>query len=174
MRDRAAIPRRGKRRKIMKLTSIKTTTFAHGEYLIDIVERDDLFEAWLNKDGNGNKEYMFGLSKGDHTLPDFIEIVECRLYQEIPTYQINDAVDELTAHDNGVMYWAIMKLYSALNLHLESAVTDAVNYYLTVNLGSDGNEYLYYLDDRKEGAVRLTEGTEVITDKDTLSKLFEE
>lgn len=158
----------------MKLTNIKTTTYAYGEYLIDIVERDDFFEAWLNKDGNGNKEYMFGLSKGDHTLPDFIEIVECNLFLHIPTYQINDAVNELNAQNDNRMYWAITKLYSALNLHLESAVTDAVNYYLTVNLGSDGNEYLYYLDEQKEGAVRLTEGTEVITDKDTLSKLFEE
>lgn len=145
------------------------------EYLIDIVILPDGgYEAWLYERDGGVKTLMFGGNEG--TVTDFIEIVEANVEEHIFMRHVIDAAEELYFGDKTRMYWAIVKLYKALDLDVEFALNDVRLDDLSVfSLASDGNEYLWYWDGSdKEGAIQLVDGAEVITDQDTLRKLFEE
>lgn len=41
---------------------VKTTTYLHNGFLLDVVERPDMIEAWLGHPDYGTKHMMFGLS----------------------------------------------------------------------------------------------------------------
>lgn len=81
-----------------KRISYKTETYAHGDYLIDIVDRPGMFDAWLYKKNYGVKTYMFGAFKKyynemqhkEHieTLETFIEMVDANLPDYIKLYKI--------------------------------------------------------------------------------------
>ena len=62
-------------------------------------------------------------------------------------------------------------LYDYMDLDVESAEEDYNNNYLTINEARDGQDYLYYLDGNKEGALNIKTG-KIITNKDELESLF--
>lgn len=62
-------------------------------------------------------------------------------------------------------------LYDYLDLDVESAEEDYNNNYLTINKGKDGQDYLYYLDGNKEGALNIATG-KIITDLEELERIF--
>jgi len=60
----------------MKQTTITTTTYEHGEFLVDIVTTNDSREAWLYRKDYGVKSLMFGAYISLNTLEEFLETVE--------------------------------------------------------------------------------------------------
>ena len=51
-----------------ELKSIKTRTFQSGNYIIDIIEYKDSFDAYIHHKAYGVKDLMFGSPKQQHTL----------------------------------------------------------------------------------------------------------
>ena len=47
----------------MRLTTTSVTRYEDGDYLIDIVEDNELFEAWLSHKDYGISTLMFGVPK---------------------------------------------------------------------------------------------------------------
>lgn len=47
----------------MKKSTDKITRYIVGEYYVDFVEKDDMWEAWLQHKSYGISELMFGLPK---------------------------------------------------------------------------------------------------------------
>ena len=78
----------------MEKTKIKTVTYKHDDYYIDIVEMDDSFESYIYGKDSSLKMLMFGSAKKqsdciyfDHvTFDDFMEMVESNLNEYIATY----------------------------------------------------------------------------------------
>ena len=69
---------------------IITHTYRHADYIIDIVEdyRERLFEAYIQKDGYGVKDLMFGCSIDDFPKKiDFIDLVAYNIEEYILTYE---------------------------------------------------------------------------------------
>lgn len=81
-----------------EITSIKTRTFISGNYRVDIIEKKDLFEAWLFHKDSGIKKMMFGSPKKScvygepvtFTFDMFMQIVENNLpeYKEDYTFEV--------------------------------------------------------------------------------------
>lgn len=66
----------------------------------------------------------------------------------------------------GFIPWnAVAKLYDRLDLDDYSAADDIKNDYLTINEGKDGKNYLWYLDENKEGAIRLDDLKFILADE---------
>ena len=71
-----------------QLKSYKTTTFADGDFRIDIVEKRDCFEAWIYRSKYGMKSFIYGQEKQRTTFDEFVELIEDtvdedkRLYDE--------------------------------------------------------------------------------------------
>ena len=65
----------------MKFTSVNQkistiTTRYHGHrFMVDIVETDAGFDAWIYTDEIGIKVFMFGVSKQDRTGDDFLVMI---------------------------------------------------------------------------------------------------
>lgn len=62
-----------------QLKSYKTTTFADGDFRIDIVEKKSEYEAWLYHKDYGVKNFMFGSGKQIETFDSFVDLVEANL-----------------------------------------------------------------------------------------------
>ena len=82
-----------------KRTEIKITTYDAGDgFLVDIVERinngEPIYEAFLYRDDNGVKDLMFGYFKKNTTRKEFMEMVECSLYEYEAQYDDDRAADE--------------------------------------------------------------------------------
>lgn len=58
-----------------KVMSIRTTTYEDGDFLIDIVETDKAWEAWLYRKDYGVKDLMFGMLKKDYSEDRFLNFV---------------------------------------------------------------------------------------------------
>ena len=80
--------RKGKTTEITfdEITTTTTTTYSYtGKYykgfLVDIVEKSDIWEAWLYHTDYGVKEMMFGVAKNDpdDTTEGFIKLVFANL-----------------------------------------------------------------------------------------------
>ena len=73
--------------KMKQLKSYKTTTFADGDFRIDIVEKRTEFEAWIYRKSSGIKTLMFGSGKKQTiygeavtiTFDMFVDLVESNL-----------------------------------------------------------------------------------------------
>ena len=59
-------------------------TYKEGEYYIDIVTKEDIFEAWIYTD-ECDKHYMFGMPKEQQSYFEFFQIVEASVdeYKEL-------------------------------------------------------------------------------------------
>lgn len=71
----------------MKTTGIRTTTYEHGDFLIDIVEMEDSYEAWLCLKNYGTKSLMFGSGKETVTADEFLSLIEASLAEYKLDYQ---------------------------------------------------------------------------------------
>ena len=58
-----------------RIDSLKTTTYEDGDFLIDIVETADVYEAWLYRKDYGVKDLMFGMLKKDYSEDRFLNFV---------------------------------------------------------------------------------------------------
>lgn len=70
----------------MKITEITTTVCEMPDgFMIDIIEQDNRFEAYLYHKSYGIKSFMYGLLKSDADKAAFIENVECNFneYKEM-------------------------------------------------------------------------------------------
>ena len=79
----------------MKKTNIETTTFIFTkEYLIDIVETDENYEAYIYTKHDGIKMLMFGCPKEQQTEEEFFELVKGTVDEYIAEYECMFYEDE--------------------------------------------------------------------------------
>lgn len=71
----------------MKRTEIKTVTYdtEFRNFMVDVVETEYGYEAYLYKSNNGIKDLMFGLQEKD--IDEFVEIVEANLLEHMSIYE---------------------------------------------------------------------------------------
>ena len=71
----------------MKKTEIKTITYDTGfrNFMVDVVETEYGYEAFLYKSNYGIKELMFGLQ--EKNIEEFVEIVEANLLVHMSIYE---------------------------------------------------------------------------------------
>ncbi len=71
----------------MKRTEIKTITYDTGfrNFMVDVVETDYGYEAYLYKSDHGIKDLMFGLQEKD--IDEFVETVEANLLEHMSFYE---------------------------------------------------------------------------------------
>lgn len=73
---------------------IKTTTYniesdIYNGFILEVEEKDDIFDVWLYHGGHGVKDYMFGLPKDNPESADLdgcLEIVKSNLPSYVATY----------------------------------------------------------------------------------------
>lgn len=73
----------------MKRTEIKTITYDTGfrNFMVDVVEKEYGYAAFLYKSNYGVKDLMFGLQEKD--IDVFVEIVEANLLDHMSIYEKN-------------------------------------------------------------------------------------
>ena len=69
-----------------QLKSYKTTTFADGDFRIDIVEKRTTYEAWIYRHKTCFKNFIYGVEKKDTTLDEFIELIEATIDEDKALY----------------------------------------------------------------------------------------
>ena len=67
-------------------TSIKTTTYAHGDFLIDIVVTDDDRDVWIYRKGSTDKLWVRADLKELDTPQGYLKIVEREIDDYINQY----------------------------------------------------------------------------------------
>lgn len=65
----------------------------------------------------------------------------------------------------------ITELYNHMEVNKETIENDWEHDYLTINTGRDGKDYIWYLDDKKNAAINLSNG-EIIDNEQEIEKLF--
>lgn len=70
----------------MEKVKVKTSTYKIGEYMIDIVETDDEYEAWIYRSDYGVKHSMIGCDKTQTTRKEFMAVVEATYYEYAMRY----------------------------------------------------------------------------------------
>ena len=65
----------------------KTETFQRGEYYIDIVTMDDIYEAWLYRPTYGIKSLIFGANRDDTSYNSFKNMIEANIEDYIEDYK---------------------------------------------------------------------------------------
>lgn len=79
----------------MKKTEIKTTTYSYvKEYLVDIVETENDYEAYVYSKDNCYKIFMFGCPKEQQTKDEFIDMVKASMDDFISDYEHEIYEDE--------------------------------------------------------------------------------
>ncbi len=63
----------------IKLTDIKTRTFSDNGYCVDIVMKDDVYEAWVYREDLGVKHFVLGLPREQISYRRFMGIVEAEM-----------------------------------------------------------------------------------------------
>lgn len=63
------------------------TTYSYGEFLVDVTDKLEEYEAFIYHKDYGVKDLMFGVSKDQNTLDEFMEIVFYNLPKHIDTYK---------------------------------------------------------------------------------------
>lgn len=72
----------------MKKTEIKTTTYSYTkEYLVDVVETDEDYEAYIYTAENVFKLLMFGCPKEQQTKSEFLDVVDANMDEFITEYE---------------------------------------------------------------------------------------
>lgn len=81
-----------------KRTDIKTRTYEAGfeDFMIDIVETADMYEAYIYREKSGYRSHIIGLMKADTTLREFKEMLENEMTENMYYYdQDMDDLDEM-------------------------------------------------------------------------------
>lgn len=73
----------------MDKTNIKITRFMDGDWNIDIVDLDDIYEAWIQHKQYGVSSLMFGLMKKDVSFSDAFEIIKANIKEHKEFYREN-------------------------------------------------------------------------------------
>ena len=68
-----------------EIKEIKTRTYSV-EHYIDIVETEDMYEAWLYSPGYGIKMFMIGCPKKQQSYETFLEYVENEIGTDLELY----------------------------------------------------------------------------------------
>lgn len=80
----------------MTIIGCRTTTYkVQDEVYIDIVETDDVYEAWIYKKNNGEKMIMFSCSKDQQPRNEFLEMVEANVGEYLAEYERGQEAWEL-------------------------------------------------------------------------------
>ena len=78
-------------RKLKPVDGNVVQTYKYGEYIVDICEEKVnsywSYGAYLQREGMGVKDYMFGADPRDETLDSFIDLVEFNLPEYIEAYE---------------------------------------------------------------------------------------
>ena len=69
-----------------QLKSYKTTTFADGDFRIDIVETRTEFGAWIYRHNVGTKSFIYGCQKKTTTFDEFVETIEATIDEDKEHY----------------------------------------------------------------------------------------
>lgn len=91
----------------MTIIGCRTTTYkVQDEIYIDIVETDDMYEAWIYEKDSGEKMLMFGCSKAQQPEEEFLEIVEGNAEEYFDIYKgeqvlIDSAIEALEVYREG-------------------------------------------------------------------------
>ena len=72
--------------KLKKIENLVKETFRCGEYIIEISETDEAFEAWIYSERYGVKMFMFGAQKRITPLAEFIEMVDVNFWDYMNMY----------------------------------------------------------------------------------------
>ena len=81
--------------KLKRTKGEKITRYETGNYYVDIIEKEDIFESWLTGKGYGISEMMFGSAKEQHHIDGtrytvdkkaFCDLVEANLPDYILAY----------------------------------------------------------------------------------------
>ena len=76
----------------MKLIeNIKTTTYAEGDFRIDITETEDMLEAYIYHVGYGIKQHIIGCPKkqsngDDYDYDKFVDLIRWNIWDDIKFY----------------------------------------------------------------------------------------
>lgn len=72
----------------LKRIDEKVTLYEHGDFRVCVIEKDDMFDAWLAHKDYGYASYIFGGLKVQpaepdkiYSLDDYLELVACSLEQ---------------------------------------------------------------------------------------------
>ena len=71
----------------MEKTDTKITCFTDGDWFIDIVEDEEIHEAWLQHKDYGIAALMFGMMKKDKSFEEFCETVKMDLENQKDFYR---------------------------------------------------------------------------------------
>ena len=75
---------------MLKLTDIRTRTYEYdSNYYVDIVERNDLYEAYIYDSNIGFKSFMFGMLKSENSYENFLDTVFDNIDEFVESY-LND------------------------------------------------------------------------------------
>ncbi len=75
---------------MVELTNIKTRTYEYdSNYYVDIVERNDWYEAYIYDSNIGFKSFMFGMLKSEISYESFLDAVLDNIDEYIESY-LND------------------------------------------------------------------------------------
>jgi hypothetical protein len=83
----------------MKLIeNIKTTTYAEGDFRIDITETEDMFEAYIYHVAYGVKNHIIGCPKkqpngDDYDYDKFLDTIRWNIWDDIKFY-IEDVIEK--------------------------------------------------------------------------------
>ncbi|MBR3031713.1 MAG: hypothetical protein IKH92_01695 [Clostridiales bacterium] len=69
-----------------QLKSYKTTTFADGDFRIDIVEKQKEYEAWIYRHNTGFKNFIWGAEKKTTTFEHFVEVTAGTIDEDKASY----------------------------------------------------------------------------------------
>ena len=59
-----------------KMANVHTKTYSSdNKFLVDVVETENDYEAWIYRKGDGIKNLMFGCPKTQQSYSEFIELV---------------------------------------------------------------------------------------------------
>lgn len=78
----------------MKKTGAKITRYESGDYYVDVVELDNVYEAHITRKGYGVTDFMFGAPKEQQSLKKFVEIVEANLDEYKSLYDERHAEED--------------------------------------------------------------------------------
>lgn len=77
---------------MIRIPNLVIETYRYGVYTIEICKEEDmgdvLWGSYLQRDGFGVKEYMFGVAVEDHTLDEYIDLVANDRSDYIDEYEL--------------------------------------------------------------------------------------
>ena len=72
---------------MLKKYQCKINSYIADDYILEIHEGEDIYEAWLKHKDYGISISMFGLLKSQYNYGEFLEIAEANLDDHIKLYE---------------------------------------------------------------------------------------